>query len=254
MSTLSYHHYSPFTRRYLNAVKKQLGLPKNAPLDYEVMRHVLEDPAILSSINADIFMLEQFHAKAGHVIIPSAAISDKVSKDQFTSANPPSWQWPAKVTTVSVPNGQTFGSHKIDGILVGWMKSSEISRQMNKMLRHYNIDEWYEPVEKEGHRLTIAINSPIDEDPINHPCMLRSAFTTSEIGDFINNDVMLPTEHGADPLIAEEHEILREVSNYIVSLGSYITSRPEMVKAGKPTWLKNSIRNQRGVKILAIEG
>lgn len=123
---------------------------------------------------------------------------------------------------------------------------------MNKMLRHYNIDEWYEPVEEEGHRLTIAINSPMDEDPINHPCMLRSAFTTSEIYEFMNNDIMLPTEHGADPLAAEEYEILREVSNYIVSLGVYISSHPEMVKPGKPTWLKNSIRNPKSVKYLTI--
>ncbi|MDW7745647.1 hypothetical protein [Halomonas sp.] len=253
MSTFTYHHYSPFNKKYLRVAKKQLGFPKKAPVEREVMSLILDDPQILYSINSEIFMLEWFHEKTGHVIIPSPSVSVRVSNFEAAPSLKGAWRWPVEFTTVSLPHGLTFGGHQVEGILVGWLKSSDIADYKNELLRHHNVEKWSEPLEDRDWRLIVAIPNPVEENPVHHPTMLLTSLTSSEINYFMESDVLAPLEGWADPLEDEEYVILRAAAKYVISMGTYMTSHPDAIKMEKPKWLKNRDKNNKNKKWLTVE-
>lgn len=244
----TYQHYPSFTRRYVRSVMRSMGLSKNAVPERELLGQILRDPAMVDSINGEIFLLEWLHGKEGQVIVPEPTLSSWLQEVKLSRVEGNAWDWPYEFSTLSLPTKQTFAGHAVEGVMVAWVDSETLPGRYADFLSQH-VPRFKEAVlgNVGGPWLIVAVHNPLDTRRSLDPSMLRAAFRPDQITDFINQEAINPAE-GARLMNGKEGEVLREVVRYVISLGMYLSAYPQAMSPGVPAWMKNKHpENRKGI-------
>lgn len=249
----TYQHYPSFTRRYVRSIVRAMGLPKKAKHEAEIFRQILHDPAMVDSINGEIFLLEWLHGKEGQVIVPEPSLSGWLQEVKLSRVEGNAWAWPYEFSTISLPTRQTFAGEPVEGLLVAWVDSETLPARYAEFLSQHI------PGSKEvvlcglgGPWLIVALHNPLDTQRSLDPSMLRAAFRPDQITDFINQEAIAPAQ-GTRLMNGKEGEILREAVRYVLSLGMYLSAYPQAMSPGVPDWMKNKHpENRKGIPIRKV--
>lgn len=190
MMEATYRHYPSFTRRYVRSVMKMLGLPKKPKFEDEIFDGMLHDAEVIHSINGEILMLEWHHGREGRVVVPEPSLSEWLQSVKLSQVQGDAWSWPWEFSTLSVPTGQTFHGHPVDGAFVAWVDSETMPTRYEAFLRAHNNPHGVDMMGLGEPWLIVAIHNPLDTQPSLNPTMLRGAFKPSQITDFINREAI----------------------------------------------------------------
>lgn len=239
MTPTAYRHFPSFTRRYVRSVMKMMGLPKKPSVEAEVFVQMVHDEQVVHSLNGEVLMLEWHYNREGRVVVPESSLSRWLQSVQLSRVQGDAWSWPWEFSALSFPTSQTFHGHPVDGAMITWVDSSTLPSRYETFLQAHGNLHGVDMAGLGEPWLIVTIHNPLDTQPSLNPTMLRGAFKTSQITDFINREAIEHAGGRVAQLADEEGMILREVVRYVLSLGMYLSAYPEAQSSGVPAWMKN---------------